>query len=85
MTRLASGQTRHWLTPSRAAETDLPAGVVAAVHETTATADPDSIARAVAAAWTHGRACWLQLASGTGRPVPAGLFADLDACVLLTP
>jgi lincosamide nucleotidyltransferase len=83
MARLVSGSTRRWLTPSRAAESDLPPYLVAAVHEATATADAASIDRAVDAAWTHGRAWWIQLADRSGRPVPAGLFADLDACVLL--
>jgi lincosamide nucleotidyltransferase len=85
MARLVSGSTRHWLTPSRAAEADLPPDLVAAGHETTATADTAAIDRAITAAWTHGRAWWLVLAGKTGRPVPAELFADLDACVLLTP
>ncbi|MEU4623470.1 hypothetical protein AB0G04_26295 [Actinoplanes sp. NPDC023801] len=63
------------------ATADLPSDLVPAVHEATAIADPDSIARAVAAAWTHGRAWWLLLAGRTGRAVPGALFADLDACL----
>ncbi|HWS34718.1 MAG TPA: hypothetical protein VN408_18500 [Actinoplanes sp.] len=74
MTRLAENRTRHWLTPSRALETDLPPEAVAPLHRATATADPDSLASALAAAWSAGRHHWPLLA-----PVPAALFAELDA------
>ena len=71
------GRTEHWLTPSRAAETDLPPAVLPAVHAATATADPVSLGRAIAATWEHGRQCWERLADRTGRPVPEALFDDL--------
>ncbi|WP_436528875.1 hypothetical protein [Actinoplanes sp. HUAS TT8] len=71
MARLAEGRTEHWLTPSRAAETDLPAPVVAALHRATATADPESIRAALDAAWVCGRGYWPE-------PVPEALFAELD-------
>jgi lincosamide nucleotidyltransferase len=74
MARLAEGRTGHWLTPSRAAETDLPAEVVAAVHRATAAADPDALAAAIAAAWSCGRGYWTRLVD----PAPAGLFTELD-------
>jgi lincosamide nucleotidyltransferase len=75
MVRLAEDRTRHWLTPSRAAETDLPPDVVAALHRATASADSASIAAALTAAWTCGRAYWQRLVDD----VPAALFSDLDA------
>jgi lincosamide nucleotidyltransferase len=74
MARLAEGRTEHWLTPSRQAETELPAELVAAISRATATADPRSLAAALAAAWLCGRALWLRLATET----PAALFAELD-------
>jgi lincosamide nucleotidyltransferase len=68
MARLAEDSTAHWLTPSRAAEVELPARTVAAAAESTP-----------AALWREGRARWLTLLHSTGRPVPAALFARLDA------
>lgn len=67
MARLAEGSTAHWLTPSRAAETDLPARTVAAVAEATP-----------AALWREGRERWLTLLAATGGCPPAALFAELD-------
>ncbi|GLW34636.1 nucleotidyltransferase domain-containing protein [Actinoplanes regularis] len=77
MARLAENRTQHWLTPSRAAEKDLPADVVAALHRATATADPVSLTAAVSAAWTCGRDYWQRLE----QPVPEALFAELDAAL----
>ncbi|MEW2521937.1 hypothetical protein [Actinacidiphila alni] len=67
MARLAENSTAHWLTPSRAAEAELPARTVAAVAEAT----PVSL-------WAEGRDRWLTLLARTGRPEPAALFAELD-------
>jgi lincosamide nucleotidyltransferase len=67
MARLAENSTAHWLTPSRAAEAELPARTVAAVAEGT----PASL-------WREGRERWLTLLPRTGRPEPAALFAELD-------
>lgn len=68
MARLAEGSTAHYLTPSRAAEAELPARTVAAVAEGTP-----------AALWRDGRERWLTLLDRTGRPHPAALFTELDA------
>ncbi|GAA1647796.1 hypothetical protein [Actinoplanes couchii] len=76
MARLAENRTQHWLTPSRAAETDLPPAVLHDLHLATATADPDSLRAALSAAWSTGRRYWPELA-----PVPTGLFAELDAAM----
>ena len=81
MARLAEGRTQHWLTPSRSAETDLPADVVAAIRRSTATADPAALAAAVTAAWECGRTHWQHLAGAAGRSTPDALFADLDAAL----
>jgi lincosamide nucleotidyltransferase len=78
LARLADDRTDHWLTPSRRAEIDLPAHTVAALGETTTTADPAQVDAAVRAAWRHGRRWWAQLADRHGRPVPAELFRQLD-------
>ncbi|MGW5355825.1 hypothetical protein ACWERV_35585 [Streptomyces sp. NPDC004031] len=68
MARLAEGGTAHWLTPSRAAEDELPARTVAAVAAGTP-----------AALWHEGRGHWRTLLGRTGGEVPAALFAELDA------
>jgi len=68
MARLAEHNTTHWLTPSRAAEAELPAPTVAAVTEATP-----------AALWREGRAHWRTLLARAGVPEPAALFAELDA------
>ncbi|WP_052397273.1 hypothetical protein [Streptomyces sp. NRRL F-5123] len=68
MARLAGGSTAHWLTPSRAAEDELPARTVAAVAAGTP-----------AALWHEGRGHWRTLLGRTGGEVPAALFAELDA------
>ncbi|GGK75658.1 nucleotidyltransferase domain-containing protein [Mangrovihabitans endophyticus] len=81
MARLAEGRTQHWLTPSRSAETDLPGDVAEALHETTTAADPETLTRAIGAAWRHGRRHWQQLAARGGRPVPEAFFQDLDAAI----
>jgi lincosamide nucleotidyltransferase B/F len=73
LARLAEGHTEHWLTPSRAAETDLPQHVVAALHRATATAGPESVTAALAAAWRLGR---------DYAGLPEALAAELDAALL---
>lgn len=78
MVRLAEGRTRHWLTPSRRAEIDLPPAVVAALHQATGRADPASLTAVLAATWALGRAYWLRLADAEGTEVPRLLFDELD-------
>jgi lincosamide nucleotidyltransferase len=78
MARLAENRTQHWLTPSRSAETDLPAGVLLALRQVAGVAEPDSLAAAVAAAWVLGRRYWQLLANRTGCRVPDELFTELD-------
>jgi lincosamide nucleotidyltransferase len=68
MARLAERSTAHWLTPSRAAEAELPARTVVAVAAGTP-----------AAHWHEGRGHWRTLLGRTGGEVPAALFAELDA------
>ncbi|WP_329180481.1 hypothetical protein [Streptomyces sp. NBC_01477] len=67
MARLAEDSTAHWLTPSRAAEDELPARTAAAVAESSP-----------AALWRDGRDRWLTLLARTGGRAPTALFAELD-------
>ncbi|MFG1609648.1 hypothetical protein [Actinoplanes sp. NPDC049265] len=66
MVRLAEKRTRHWLTPSRAFETDLPADVVTTLHQAASVAD----------LWAIGRRYWYRLAEP-----PEALVAELDRAV----
>jgi lincosamide nucleotidyltransferase len=66
MARLVESSTEHWLTPSRLAEQELSASIRSRIDATSP-----------AAAWRSGRALWLEL----GCPVPAALFAELDAAL----
>jgi lincosamide nucleotidyltransferase len=67
MARLAEDSTAHWLTPSRAAEAELPARTVAAVAE----GSPASL-------WREGRERWRTLLARNGGQEPTALFAELD-------
>jgi lincosamide nucleotidyltransferase len=64
--RLVERSTEHWLTPSRLAEAELSPALLARLDVTTP-----------AAAWRVGRELWREL----GCPVPAALFAELDAAL----
>jgi len=66
MGRLVERSTEHWLTPSRLAEAELSRDLVARLDVTTP-----------AAAWRVGRELWRELSC----PVPAVLFAELDAAL----
>ncbi|WP_435137720.1 nucleotidyltransferase domain-containing protein [Actinacidiphila sp. bgisy144] len=68
MARLAEHSTAHWLTPSRAAEAELPPATVRAVAAGT-----------LPALWREGRERWLALLERTGRVPSAELLAELDA------
>jgi lincosamide nucleotidyltransferase len=81
MARLAESSTAHWLTPSRRAEADLPARVLAQLHHTTAAAEPDQVRGALRMAWRYGRRYWTRLAQRHDFPAPAGLFAALDGAL----
>jgi len=81
LARLVGGHHEHWLTPSRAAETDLPAYLVEHAYDATARADPDDIARALRAAWASGRVYWLELSARYGFPWPEALTAELEAAL----
>lgn len=82
MARLATGQTAHWLTPSRLAEAELPADARTALGATAATADPGQIAAALRASWACGRGYWADLGRRHGYAPPAALLAELDQALL---
>ncbi|GAA2562147.1 hypothetical protein GCM10010435_37680 [Winogradskya consettensis] len=65
MARLAAGRIEHWLTPSRCAETELDAAVVARLGRTYMD---------VKLAWQVGRGLWLELDPNP----PRALFDELD-------
>jgi lincosamide nucleotidyltransferase len=77
MARLADGETAHWLTPSRAAETDLPPRTVEALVAATSAADLDGLRAALRAALAEGRRCW----EAIGGPVPDALIGELSAAI----
>jgi lincosamide nucleotidyltransferase len=78
MARLTTGNTDHWLTPSRRAEAYLPARELAELRQATAAADPDEVRAALRAAWRSGRRFWTELAERHHRPVPHQLLAEID-------
>jgi lincosamide nucleotidyltransferase len=78
LARLATGETRHWLTPTRGAESELPPRVLAELRQATAAAELDEIHVALHAAWRTGRGYWTELTQRYGRPIPADLFAEID-------
>jgi lincosamide nucleotidyltransferase len=84
MARLAEDSTAHWLTPSRAAEAELPARTVAAAAW--ASSQPGEAEREQARAlWREGRDRWRTLLARHGGQEPASLFAELDALTGLAP
>lgn len=81
MVRLTEDRTAHWLTPSRAAESDLPPAAVRALREATCAAGPEALSRALRAAWREGRRRWLELLRRYGGSVPEAVFRELDAAL----
>jgi len=77
LSRLASDETGHWLTPSRGAEAEVPPAALASLRR--ALPEADRVDAALAGAWAAGKALWLRLADRYGFAVPYALFDDLDA------
>ncbi|MGW9340670.1 nucleotidyltransferase domain-containing protein [Streptomyces albidoflavus] len=75
--RLLRGSTDHWLTPSRAAEQDLPAADLARYTATTAPLEAAALRAAARASWQWSR----ELSAGAhgrwGTPVPEALHARI--------
>jgi lincosamide nucleotidyltransferase len=79
--RLAENSTAHWLTPSRAAETELSPATVASLRAATAAAGPQSLTEALIAASGLGERLWRTLAGRYGLTVPDELLAELRAAL----
>jgi lincosamide nucleotidyltransferase len=82
MARLAENATGHWLTPSRAAESELSAATVAGLAEATAAADEAALRRALTVALAEGRRHWETLAArngGASVSVPHTLLDEIAA------
>lgn len=79
MARLAEESTAHWLTPSRGAERELSAEMVAGLRAATSAASPQELTEALRAALELGRRLWPVIAARFGRDAPTALFAELDA------
>ena len=78
MARLTTGNTDHWLTPSRRAEAELPPRDLVELRDATAAADPDTFDVALRAAWRSGRRYWTELAQRYHRFVPHDLLTEID-------
>ncbi|MBR7830707.1 nucleotidyltransferase domain-containing protein [Actinospica sp. MGRD01-02] len=77
MARLADRETAHWLTPSRAAEAELPPRTIEALVAATSAADLDGLRAALRAALAEGRRCW----EAIGAPVPDALIEEISAAL----
>jgi lincosamide nucleotidyltransferase len=81
MARLTTGNTDHWLTPSRRAEAELPAQDLAELCHATAAANPDEVHAALRAAWRSGRRYWTRLAQRHHGRLPHDLLAEIDGAL----
>ncbi|AUS77288.1 DNA polymerase subunit beta [Actinoalloteichus sp. AHMU CJ021] len=84
--RLLRDSTRHWLTPSRAVEQDLPAADVERYRATTSAAEPASVLAAAVRSWRWTRELAAEAEARWSISVPtelhgriAALLADLEA------
>ncbi|MFD4990363.1 nucleotidyltransferase domain-containing protein [Streptomyces sp. NPDC058372] len=75
--RLLRGSTDHWLTPSRAAERDLPAADLARHTATTARLDAVELREAARASWHWSRELAAEARCRWGTPVPEALHARI--------
>ncbi len=72
LARLLHGSTDHWLTPSRALETDLP-DVVERYGRTTGDIAPEEVRRTVRESWTWSRELSREAAARWGLSIPEEL------------
>jgi lincosamide nucleotidyltransferase len=79
MARLVEGQTRHWLTPSRAAEVELSEKVIEHLQSAIPQgATQLEVRHAIYSAWLYGRLLWERLAAQHTLDLPYGLFQQMD-------
>jgi lincosamide nucleotidyltransferase B/F len=81
MARLAEDATGHWLTPSRAAESELSAASIAGLTAAAGAADEEGLRRALSVALAEGRGHWETLAARYGAwvSVPQALLDEIAA------
>ncbi|NEC14386.1 nucleotidyltransferase domain-containing protein [Streptomyces sp. SID8014] len=75
--RLLRGTTDHWLTPSRAAERDLPAADLDRYTATTARLEAAGLRAAARASWQWSRELAAEAHGRWGTPEPQGLHARI--------
>ncbi|MEW2726959.1 hypothetical protein [Streptomyces albidoflavus] len=73
----AYSDTDHWLTPSRAAEDDLPAADLARYTATTAPLEAAALRAAARASWQWSRELAAEAHGRWGTPVPEALHARI--------
>jgi lincosamide nucleotidyltransferase B/F len=78
MARKVSGQTQHWLTPSRLAERELPADMYARFASCTADLSDGALERAYRSAWQWGKELIAELNLSSGVELPAELIRAID-------
>ncbi|WP_237302646.1 nucleotidyltransferase domain-containing protein [Streptomyces sp. S063] len=75
--RLLRGSTTHWLTPSRALETDLPVADVERYATTTGPLTPEAVRTAAANSWEWSREPAAEAADRWGTRLPLGLHEEI--------
>jgi lincosamide nucleotidyltransferase len=81
MARLAEDSTAHWLTPSRAAESELSARSLAGLTASTAEATAPALRTALRNALAEGRRHWTTLAAVHGSEPPHALLDEIAAAL----
>jgi lincosamide nucleotidyltransferase B/F len=79
MARKVSGQTQHWLTPSRLAERDLPAELYTRFASCTADLSSGSLERAYINVWGWAKELIETLNNTCGVSLPPALIQSIDA------
>lgn len=75
--RLLRGSTTHWLTPSRALETDLPVADIERYATTTGPLTPDALRTAAATSWRWSRELAAEAADRWDTLLPLGLHKEI--------
>lgn len=81
--RLLRGSTAHWLTPSRALETDLPRTDTERYATTTAPLTEQAVRAAAANSWRWTRDLAAEAADRWGTRLPLGLHEEIAAALAL--
>ena len=82
MARLVEGRTRHWLTPSRCVEAELPGDALERLRGAVPRgATASDVQKAIRAGWQYGRRLLEQLAARHKLELPDRLFMEIDQAV----